>query len=178
MNLKAFSEHVNRPYRTVLEWRNSGKLVCTKVGRAWVVDVPGSIARLRSLGLAVGEEAQGANVAVVEDRHSQVSAKLRRETALADKAEIEVQQLRGELLPRDVVRAVVSMYMAEHKVRLEQLPASVSAHMASRLGCDHAQLENELDRAVKRHLEEIAKLRLRLPKSGKIERKRGPKPKK
>lgn len=73
--------------------------------------------------------------------------------AQADRAELDLERIRGELLPRDEVERVAFEHGKIERVALEQWPARVGPALAGALGVDHGRLVAALEREVRQHLE-------------------------
>lgn len=73
---------------------------------------------------------------------SRADAQARKEAALADKAEMEVQQMRGALIPRDDVDAALRTFAASVRARLDVMPDQLAPLVApvTDLGEAHAIL--------------------------------------
>lgn len=95
-----------------------------------------------------GAEGQGGNSAAGEKTaptgwnpsggESRADAQARKEAALADKAEMEVQQMRGTLIPRDDVDAALRTFAALVRARLDVMPDQLAPLVAPVTDLDEA----------------------------------------
>lgn len=78
----------------------------------------------------------------------------RKEKAMADKAELQVKIMRGELIEVEKVNIAVFELFREERDHWLKLPARASGDMSSKLGVDKHKLKQLLTQAVKDHLNE------------------------
>lgn len=79
-------------------------------------------------GQGAGPVAPPAPDAVMGERRSDAQA--RKEAALADKAEMEVQQMRGALIPKEDVDAALRAFGASVRAKLDVLPDQIAPLLA------------------------------------------------
>lgn len=79
-------------------------------------------------GQGAGSIAAPAPDAVIGERRSDAQA--RKEAALADKAEMEVQQMRGALIPKEDVDAALRAFGASVRAKLDVLPDQIAPLLA------------------------------------------------
>jgi hypothetical protein len=85
-----------------------------------------------------------------------LSARRRKESALADLRQIEVKRRRGELIEVARVKAIVEASARAYRDSWLNLAARVSGPLAAQLGVGGAALETALEDMIRRHLSELA----------------------
>lgn len=83
-------------------------------------------------------------------------AQTRRITALADKAEIETQTMRRELVEREPLLALVRNLAQQERDAILSWPARATPIIAAELGVDEHALHAALDASLRAHLTERA----------------------
>jgi hypothetical protein len=86
------------------------------------------------------------------------AARRRKETALADLRQLEVRRRRGELIDVAIVKRVVSGAAQGYRDGLLNWPSRVAPILAAGWGIDGAQVQVDLDRAVRTLLVELVDL--------------------
>jgi len=94
----------------------------------------------------------GAEAAAAGGAETLEAARARRLRAMADRAELEAQRLRGELVDRAKATALVQRLAREERDAILAWPARVAAEMAAELGVDAHRLQMLLEEGLRAHL--------------------------
>ena len=95
-----------------------------------------------------------------------VQAKTANEVLKAQRARLELQRAKGELVERQKAQAMVFRLARQERDAWQTWPARVAALMAADLGVDAATVQQVLDQYVRSHLSDLADLRVDLDGSG------------
>ena len=91
-----------------------------------------------------------------------VQAKTANEVLKAQRARLELQKAKGELVERQKAQALVFRLARQERDAWQTWPARVAALMAADLGADAATVQQVLDQYVRSHLSDLADLRVDL----------------
>jgi phage terminase Nu1 subunit (DNA packaging protein) len=94
----------------------------------------------------------GAEAAAAGGAETLEAARARRPRAMADRAELEAQRLRGGLVDRAKATALVHRLAREERDAILAWPARVAAEMAAELGVDAHRLQTMMDARLRAHL--------------------------
>lgn len=87
----------------------------------------------------------------------------RKEKALADRAEIQVKILSGELVEIDKVNIAVFEVFRVLRDHWLRFPSRVSANLSAELGVDKKELENALYDAIVDHMKDFTQMHFEVP---------------
>jgi hypothetical protein len=90
------------------------------------------------------------------------AVRLRREKAKAEREELTVRKLGGELVDRATAERVVFAYIRGIRNGWQTWPSRVSAKLAAETGADAGKLHRALEREVRAHLEALSEERFSL----------------
>lgn len=131
--------------RTIQRWEDAG-LADARVGSTATYDLPAAVAwRVEKLVAELNGDTPDLD-----------AARARKESALAELRELEVGQLRGDLLEREEVLFWIQDWGVRIRQAAQQFVGRYILEIAAELGMDPRRVGPVLDRFVRQWLEEVA----------------------